>query len=241
MFYRICSRTLKNFPKFIIKCMTQRSLHCSFQVQLVEVVAQKKNCKIFLNRFMNRFMYTWTSNRHIWWAGWEGGPTYMLSRVRRRRIPTDCSSTVCRKRGTETRNSLSGSLRPPLPKFVPRSHESQREYILMDVGVMRDYHLKRRNLNTLHGLGCVGKHTVILFLVVTTQKETLVLYLVRRRRNHCLLWIDKERVKEKTNIWVSVWWKTKNSSWGIYTSHIQCLNKVPRRIQPGVGVCCKKK
>ncbi len=26
----------------------------------------------------------------------------------------------------------------------------------------------------------------------------------------CLLWIDKERVKEKTYIWVSVWWKTKH-------------------------------
>jgi hypothetical protein len=26
----------------------------------------------------------------------------------------------------------------------------------------------------------------------------------------CLLLIDKERAKDKTYIWVSVWWKTKN-------------------------------
>jgi hypothetical protein len=26
----------------------------------------------------------------------------------------------------------------------------------------------------------------------------------------CLLWINKSRLKEKTYIWVSVWWKTKN-------------------------------
>ena len=26
----------------------------------------------------------------------------------------------------------------------------------------------------------------------------------------CLLWIDKVRAKDKTYIWVSVWWKTKN-------------------------------
>ena len=26
----------------------------------------------------------------------------------------------------------------------------------------------------------------------------------------CLLWIDKTRAKDKTYIWVSVWWKTKN-------------------------------
>jgi hypothetical protein len=28
----------------------------------------------------------------------------------------------------------------------------------------------------------------------------------------CLLWIDKVRGKDKTYIWVSVWWKTKNES-----------------------------
>jgi hypothetical protein len=26
----------------------------------------------------------------------------------------------------------------------------------------------------------------------------------------CLLWIDTARVKDKTYIWVSVWWKTEN-------------------------------
>jgi hypothetical protein len=29
-------------------------------------------------------------------------------------------------------------------------------------------------------------------------------------KESCLLWIKKERVKDKTYIWVSVWWKTKN-------------------------------
>ena len=36
----------------------------------------------------------------------------------------------------------------------------------------------------------------------------------------CLLQIDKGRAIKKTNIWLSVWWKTKNQSWGVYTSHI---------------------
>ncbi len=35
-----------------------------------------------------------------------------------------------------------------------------------------------------------------------------------------LLWIYKTRTKDKTYIWVSVWWKTKNWSWGIYMSNI---------------------
>jgi hypothetical protein len=38
--------------------------------------------------------------------------------------------------------------------------------------------------------------------------------------NFCLLWSDKARGKEKTYVWVSVWWKTKRSRWGIYTSRI---------------------
>ncbi len=38
--------------------------------------------------------------------------------------------------------------------------------------------------------------------------------------NCCLLWIKKARDKDKTYIWVSVWWKTKNEIWKIYTSHI---------------------
>jgi len=29
-------------------------------------------------------------------------------------------------------------------------------------------------------------------------------------RQRCLLWIDKARAKDKTYIWVSVWWKTTN-------------------------------
>ena len=35
-----------------------------------------------------------------------------------------------------------------------------------------------------------------------------------------LLWIKKVRTKDKTYTWVSVWWKTKNEIWEIYTSHI---------------------
>ncbi len=34
-----------------------------------------------------------------------------------------------------------------------------------------------------------------------------------------LLWIDKVSATDKTCKWVSVWWKTENWSWGIYTSH----------------------
>jgi hypothetical protein len=35
----------------------------------------------------------------------------------------------------------------------------------------------------------------------------------------CLLWIDEVKAKDKTYIWVSVWWKTKNYNWGIYAPH----------------------
>jgi hypothetical protein len=31
-----------------------------------------------------------------------------------------------------------------------------------------------------------------------------------QRTLHCLLWIKKSRAKDKTYIWVSMWWKTKN-------------------------------
>jgi hypothetical protein len=30
----------------------------------------------------------------------------------------------------------------------------------------------------------------------------------------------KEHLKRKTDIWVSVWWKTKKSRWGVYTTYI---------------------
>ena len=33
----------------------------------------------------------------------------------------------------------------------------------------------------------------------------------------CLLWVDKTRAKDKAYIWVSVRWKTKTYTWGIYT------------------------
>jgi hypothetical protein len=35
----------------------------------------------------------------------------------------------------------------------------------------------------------------------------------------CLLWSNKTRVTEKTNIWVSVWWKTKKLKRGPHVSH----------------------
>jgi hypothetical protein len=40
-----------------------------------------------------------------------------------------------------------------------------------------------------------------------------------------LLWINEARVEDKTFIWESVWWKTKNWSWGIYTSHIHWVDQ----------------
>jgi hypothetical protein len=35
-----------------------------------------------------------------------------------------------------------------------------------------------------------------------------------------LIFVYKARARDKTYIWVSVWWKTKNENWGIYTPHI---------------------
>ncbi len=46
----------------------------------------------------------------------------------------------------------------------------------------------------------------------------------------CSLWTEKARVKDKTNEWesvpwVSMWWKNKNETWGIYTSHIHWVSR----------------
>jgi hypothetical protein len=41
----------------------------------------------------------------------------------------------------------------------------------------------------------------------------------------CFLWINKEWSKDKTYIWVSVRWKTKKKSWGIYTSHLHWVDR----------------
>jgi hypothetical protein len=46
-----------------------------------------------------------------------------------------------------------------------------------------------------------------------------------RVRYSCLLIIDKTRATDKTYIWVSVWWKTKNWSWGIYTPRIHWVGR----------------
>ena len=35
----------------------------------------------------------------------------------------------------------------------------------------------------------------------------------------------KTRTKEKTNMWVPVWWKTKKKTWGIYTPHIHWVDR----------------
>ena len=43
--------------------------------------------------------------------------------------------------------------------------------------------------------------------------------------NYYLLLITKMRAKEKTYVRVSVWWKTKSESWGIYTSHIHWVTR----------------
>jgi hypothetical protein len=40
---------------------------------------------------------------------------------------------------------------------------------------------------------------------------------------HYLLLRGKARAKEKTHIRVSVWWKTKSQSWGIYTPRIHWI------------------
>ena len=41
-----------------------------------------------------------------------------------------------------------------------------------------------------------------------------------------LLWtLDKARVKGNTYMWVSVWWETKISNWGIYESHIHWVDR----------------
>ncbi len=37
----------------------------------------------------------------------------------------------------------------------------------------------------------------------------------------CLLWNEKERTKQKTYTWMSVWWKTKIYKWRIYMSNIR--------------------
>ncbi len=44
-------------------------------------------------------------------------------------------------------------------------------------------------------------------------------------KNCCLLLIDKVRAKDKTYIWVSVRWKTKNKIWGIYTTRIHWVDR----------------
>jgi hypothetical protein len=44
-------------------------------------------------------------------------------------------------------------------------------------------------------------------------------------QNLSLLWIDKVTVKDKTYKWVSMWWKTKNWNWGIYTSRIHWVDR----------------
>ena len=42
-------------------------------------------------------------------------------------------------------------------------------------------------------------------------------------RDCCLLWIVQTRAKDKNYIWISVWWKAKNWSWGIYTSRMHSV------------------
>jgi hypothetical protein len=42
------------------------------------------------------------------------------------------------------------------------------------------------------------------------EQNKLVVYLQLNKKKPCLLWIDNVRAKDKTYVWVSVWWKTKN-------------------------------
>jgi hypothetical protein len=52
----------------------------------------------------------------------------------------------------------------------------------------------------------------------------------------CLLWIKKVRVKDKTYVWVSVWWKTKNEIWEIHTPRIHWVDRGTGRVW-WLGIC----
>ncbi len=41
----------------------------------------------------------------------------------------------------------------------------------------------------------------------------------------CLLLVDEVGTNDKTYLWKSVWWETKNESWGIYTARIHWVDR----------------
>jgi hypothetical protein len=87
----------------------------------------------------------------------------------------------------------------------------------MSVGVMEDY--KLRDLRASHTLGASGmKH-----------KE---LKAWGYWRFNCLLWIDEVRGKDKTYIWLSVWWftderlKTKTTEESTHLTYTELFGKL---------------
>ncbi len=50
-------------------------------------------------------------------------------------------------------------------------------------------------------------------------------HILSHSRTCCLIWIKKARAKDKTYIWVSVRWKSKNEIWEIYTPHIHWVDR----------------
>ncbi len=62
--------------------------------------------------------------------------------------------------------------------------------------------------------------TVCKWCVSIFNLQICLFYLQIEMESLFLLWIKKVRVVDKTYIWVSVWWKTKNEIWEIYTPRI---------------------
>jgi hypothetical protein len=87
----------------------------------------------------------------------------------------------------------------------------------MSVGVMEDY--KLRDLRASHTLGAAGmKHKELKAWGYWSF--------------NCLLWIDEVRAKDKTYIWVSVWWftderlKTKTTEESTHLTYTELFGKL---------------
>ncbi len=73
---------------------------------------------------------------------------------------------------------------------------------------------KSRNPDWSHWVSSSVKTPIIIsedsFVVTSLLRLRKTLHRTSTQELICLLWIDKARVKDKTCIWVSVWWKTTN-------------------------------
>ncbi len=92
------------------------------------------------------------------------------------------------------------------------------------VGVMKDKELKLEDVKTPHTLGWVSynySYTSIHTTIVIHRRSRSDTGELKIHWGHqetcCLLWIKKERVKDKDYTWVSVRWKTKNTGLFIKT------------------------